>query len=177
MATKRLHSEILTDVVSGCCDVSLLISVESVLLNHHLWWEPGRFMVGLAWCCICYPLCLGKNREITVSQWRKQAKWRLCLSCTILMPCVKFCISASRGLQGAAAVIGTIIGLTSEAETMSSLVGFCISTQSPDNIHFASRKALTLFPWRCVHELMKIPLSILWIICIGEIRRIFLMRF
>lgn len=134
--------------------MSLLICVESVLVNHHLCWEPGCFMVGLLVLHLLWSLFRKESSEITLNQWGKQAEWRLCLSCTIAMPRVKFCISVSRGLQGSTAAIGTIIGVTSEAETASSLLGFCISTQRPDKIHFATLRVLhmvskVLYPWTC----------------------------
>lgn len=133
--------------------MSLLICVESVLVNHHLCWEAGRFMVGLLVLHLLWSLFWKQSNEITLNQWAKQAKWSLRLPCTIVMPCVKFCVSVSRGLQGSTAAIGMIIGVTSEAETTPSLLGFFhISTQRPDKIHFATLQVLhlvsmVLYPW------------------------------
>ena len=154
--------------------MSPLICLESVLVNHHLCWEPGHFMVGLLVLHLSWSLSRKDSEEITVDQRRKQAKWGPCLSGTIAMPCVKFCISVSRGLQGSTAVIGTIIEVTSEAETTFSLVGFCISPQRPDKIHCATLQVLhSVSTALYILELMEIPQSILWIICMGEIKRIF----
>lgn len=135
---------------------SLLICVESSLVNHRLCWEPGHFMAGLLVQHLLWSLFCKDSKKITLNQWWKQAKRGLCLSCTIVMPCVKFCISVSRRLQGSTVVTGTIIGVTSEAEAMSSLLGFCISTQRPDKIHFSTSQVLhlvsmMLYPWTCAN--------------------------
>ncbi len=153
---------------------SLLICVESVLVNHHLCWEPGRFMVGLLVLHLLWSLFWKESNEITLNQWGKQAQWWLCLSCTIAMPCVKFCVSVSRGLQGSAAAIGTIIGVTSEAET-TFLCWVFFAFQHKDLTRFTLQlcKCYTWSPWCCILELVEIPQSILRIICMGEIKRIF----
>lgn len=138
------------DVGLDCCvlmkvlTMSLLIYIESVLVNHHLCWEPGHFMVGLLLLHLLWSLPRKESNKITQNQWRKQAKWWLCLCCTMAVPRETFVISVSRGLQGSTAVMGTIIGVTSVAKTTSSLVGFCISRQRPAKIHFATLQVLYL---------------------------------
>lgn len=88
-------------------------------------------------------------------------------------------LSEQLGLQGSTAVIGKIIGSYQRGRHDVSSGGVFLHFNKKDLTRFTLQvcKCYTWSPWCCFLELVRIPQSILRIICMGEIKRIFLMRF